>query len=80
MRLPAFALSTLLILSACASAPSALQTCPRLPEMDKLPADVLQPSFTERTRSWLSGNPYELKPSASTSSHATPSTTGLGPK
>ena len=64
-------------LSACASAPSAppvVQGCPRLPALDPLPAGVLEPSFTARMESFLSGSLPGPMPSASSSRPATPPT------
>ena len=53
------ALVTPLLLS-CASVQSGPPaTCPRLPVMDQVPPDVLEPSFIVRMQSLLSGSPTE---------------------
>lgn len=71
MKSIALAVSTLLLLTACASAPTVqpkvLQVCPRLPALElNLPPDALEHSFTDRMGSFLQGKlpepiNYELR-------------------
>ena len=52
----------LVFLTACGTVPSAPPptkvevVCPRLPDLEPLESDVLEPSFTARMQSFLSGN------------------------
>lgn len=60
MKSAALPLSTLLLLTACASAPpvqpKVLEICPRLPALElSLPPDALDFSFTARMASFLQG-------------------------
>ena len=62
MRLPVLLVSAMLWLSACSGAPSvpqavpvAVPTCPAIPASQRLPADVLEPSFTDRMDYFLRG-------------------------
>jgi len=64
VKLPNFSVLLLLLLTACATAPS-VQPCPRLPALEMLGEDVLGPSFTDRIASFLSGKIPEQKPSGS---------------
>lgn len=66
--------STVLFLTACASAPPAVQ-CPTVPDLPKVNPDVLEPSFLERMRSFLSGKLPGQTPSEQSSKPATPNTT-----
>lgn len=59
MKLTALLVSTLLILSGCATAPpvTVMEVCPKPPPLElDLPPDALERSFFERMRAFLSGS------------------------
>ena len=60
MKSVALSVITLLLLTACASAPTVqpkvLQVCPKMPALDlDLPPDALDHSFTDRMANFLQG-------------------------
>lgn len=60
MKSVALSVITLLLLTACASAPTVqpkvLQVCPKVPALElNLPADALDRSFTDRMANFLQG-------------------------
>ena len=63
MKSIALSATTLLLLTACASVPSAptvLQICPKIPLLElNLPPDALEHSFTDRMGSFLQGRLQE---------------------
>lgn len=67
-------LALLLSIPSCATVHSALveQVCPRLPALDKLPADALERSYTDLMQNFLRGSDamptnsdFSLKPAMS---------------
>ena len=79
MKSIAFAVSTLLLLTACATAPrpvQVLEVCPRIPVLElNLPDGALEHDFIETMRQFLQGN-LPLHPSYSLPSEPV-SPTGL---
>ena len=77
------ALSVMVFSSGCASlrpTPPPLLSCPKppqLPVIDKLPADILEPSFLDRLDKRMWKKPAVQTPSDYTLKAATPTTTGL---
>ena len=65
MKKLALLLCSVSLLTACKTVPTVQvsQVCPRLPEIEMLPQDVLDPSFIEEMRSFLSGSLPALTPS-----------------
>lgn len=63
MKSIALSATTLLLLTACASVPSAptvLQVCPKIPPLElNLPPDALEHSFTDKMESFLQGKLQE---------------------
>ena len=78
MKLPALLASVMLLLTACASAPSVQPmppvAPPRLPSLDPVPKDVLETSFTDRMLLFLSGKLPDPISSESNSLNAKPGT------
>ena len=58
MKKLAWLLCSVSLLTACTTAPTVqvAQACPRLPEIETLPQGVLELSFIEQMRSFLSGS------------------------
>ena len=65
MKKLALLLCSVSLLTACKTAPTVqvTQVCPRLPEIEMIPQDALEPSFIEEMRSFLSGSLPALTPS-----------------
>ena len=75
MKSTALMMTVLTLCAGCTTAPSApptvVESCPRLPEMEELPAALLEPSSFERMRNFLQGKlpaptSYELRSSPAT--------------
>lgn len=64
MKKLALLLCSVTLLTACKTAPTVqvTQVCPRLPEIEMLPAAALEPSFSERTLSFFDGKVPEPTP------------------
>lgn len=61
-KFTALILSATSLLASCATAPSdpnpptVVTVCPRLPDLEEVSPDALEPSFTKRMESFLSGS------------------------
>lgn len=64
MKKPALLLCSVTLLTACQTVPTVQVTevCPRLPEIEMLPPDALEPSFSVRMASFCSGKLPEPTP------------------
>lgn len=79
-----FALSAMMLLAGCKTAPTDPRpgqtelSCPSLPALDPLPEAARVPSYTAPMRSFLSGTLPSAKSSDSTTLTSGKSTSGLG--